>query len=180
MILPEQREAFVTAYHADPTDLKGACRAARVPEAYGTRMLVDARVNYMLAQRRTTAARDAGVKAEDILRRLAQIAFADPRELIMPVTAADGSTTVLIGDSRDYSADAAALYAGAKQTKDSIEIKMHDQMAALKVLAAYAGIVTEAGKLELGATQEVREIVRRIVRATPPEQGGTLAPEVPA
>ena len=123
------------------------------------------------------AARDAGVKAEDILRRLAQIAFADPRELVMPVSDADGETVLLVSDSRDWSPDAAALYAGAKQTRDGPEIRMHDQMAALKVLAAYAGIVTEAGKLELGAAPELREIVRRVIRATPAEDGGTLTPE---
>lgn len=173
MITPEQREAFVTHWHGNPHDIAGACKAAGVPRDYAKRMLADGRVNYMLAQRRMTAARDAGIKAEDILRRLAAIAFADPRELVMPVTDADGEPVVLIGDSRDYSPEAAALYAGAKQTRDGVEVRMHDQMAALKVLAAYAGIVTEAGKLDLGAAPELREIVRRVIRATPAEDGGT-------
>lgn len=164
MITPEQREAFVTAYHANPSDLPGACAAADVPAAFGKRMLTDGRVSFMLAKRRTRAIEGADISAAAILRRLAAIAFADPRELVQVVTNEEGESHVLVNDTSEYGPEATALYAGAKQTKDGVEVKTHDQMAALRILAAYAGITTDAGKVEFGASPELRRIVRVIVK----------------
>ena len=161
----ELRDAFVTAFLKHPDDLGAACAECNITPTRGGQLMRDARTVVLLSRRRQAAAAEADISAARILQRLAAIAFADPRELITPVVDEEGGLQILVGDSSSYSPEAAALYAGAKQTKDGVEIKMHDQMAALKILAAYAGIVTEAGKVELGVSKEVTEIVRTIVHA---------------
>lgn len=59
----------------------------------------------------------------------------------------DGVTDVLIPDTRDLSPAAARLYAGVKQTKDGLEVKMRDQDAALANVARHLGMFKE--RLEL-------------------------------
>lgn len=108
-----------------------------------------------------------GITADWVVCRLYQIAGADPNELIQHRHIACGSCRgghepgrnslrdpdpnclscsgrgvgiVVIGDTTKLSPDARALYAGIKTTKDSIEIKMHDQMAALEKLGRHLGI----------------------------------------
>lgn len=163
MILPEQRESFANAYHAAGGVLAIACASCGIDEAVGRRLLMDGVVNIMLAHKRRRAAAAADVSAERVLQRLAAIAFADTRELAMVVLDDDGAPRQVVGDARDYSDAAVALYAGLGPRG---EVKAHDQMAALKLLAAYTGIVSEAGKPE--PSGEIREIVRRIIMPTPP------------
>lgn len=110
-----------------------------------------------------------GVTADWVLQRLFNIAGGDPNELIhhrriacggcYPVgvdgpalnslcepdgncrqCSGEGIGHVQIGDTRKLSPSAAALYAGLKTTKDGIEIKMHDQMAALEKLGRHLGV----------------------------------------
>jgi phage terminase small subunit len=57
-----------------------------------------------------------------------------------PKCRGEGIPRTWLADSRKISRSAAALFAGVKQTKDGIEIKMHDQPAALKSLADYLGM----------------------------------------
>lgn len=59
----------------------------------------------------------------------------------------DGVTDVLIPDTRDLSPAAARLYAGVKQTKEGIEVKMRDQDGALANVARHLGMFTD--RLEL-------------------------------
>jgi phage terminase small subunit len=53
----------------------------------------------------------------------------------------EGFERSYVADSRKLKGSARRLYAGAKQTKDGIEIKMRDQDAALNKLANYMGMV---------------------------------------
>lgn len=72
----------------------------------------------------------------------------------------------VIKDSRYYSPKAAKLYAGAKQTKDGIEIKMRDQDKARDNIAKYLGMLVErkelsgpgGGPLQLEATARPAEM----------------------
>lgn len=52
----------------------------------------------------------------------------------------DGSPRVVIKDTRYFSADAIALYAGAKEGKYGIEVAMHDKMAAIDKLFRHLGL----------------------------------------
>ena len=57
-----------------------------------------------------------------------------------PICGGDGMARTVLKDTRHLSASAAALYAGAKQTKEGIEIKMHSKMDALEKLARHLGM----------------------------------------
>lgn len=57
-----------------------------------------------------------------------------------PECGGDGQPRVVLGDTRNLSPAAASLYAGAKQTKDGIEIKMQDRGAALEKVFKHLGL----------------------------------------
>jgi len=57
-----------------------------------------------------------------------------------PICGGDGQARTVLKDTRHLSASAAALYAGAKQTKEGIEVKMHSKMDALEKLAKHLGM----------------------------------------
>ncbi|EPH31563.1 hypothetical protein L291_3615 [Acinetobacter guillouiae MSP4-18] len=61
-----------------------------------------------------------------------------------------------IEDTSTLSESAQLLYAGAKQTKEGIEIKMNDQMAALKLVGQHIGMF--AGKIEHSGTIEIQSL----------------------
>jgi len=54
-----------------------------------------------------------------------------------------GLTTVVVKDSRKISRAASKLLAGMKSTKDGVEIKTHDKMAALLALAKITGLLRD-------------------------------------
>lgn len=57
-----------------------------------------------------------------------------------PHCGGDGAPRVVLKDSRTLSEKALALYAGAKQTKEGIEIKLNSKMDALEKLAKHLGL----------------------------------------
>lgn len=57
-----------------------------------------------------------------------------------PTCGGDGDARTVLKDTRHLSPSAVALYAGAKQTKDGIEIKMHSKLDALEKLAKHVGL----------------------------------------
>lgn len=60
-----------------------------------------------------------------------------------PICGGDGMARTVLKDTRTLSPQAAALYAGAKQTKEGIEIKMHSKVEALEKLAKHLGLYAE-------------------------------------
>lgn len=58
----------------------------------------------------------------------------------------DGYSRVVLGDTRYLSPKALALYAGAKQTKEGIEIKMHSKDANLEKLFKHLGLYEKDNK----------------------------------
>lgn len=63
-----------------------------------------------------------------------------PPDAECPECGGDGQPRVVLKDTRHLSRQATALYAGAKQTKDGIEIKMHSKGDALERLARHVGL----------------------------------------
>lgn len=57
-----------------------------------------------------------------------------------PNCGGDGQPRTVLKDTRHLSERGVALYAGAKQTKEGIEIKMHSKMDALEKLAKHLGV----------------------------------------
>lgn len=57
-----------------------------------------------------------------------------------PNCGGDGQARTVLKDTRHLSPRAVALYAGAKRTKEGIEIKMHSKLDALEKLAKHVGL----------------------------------------
>lgn len=85
----------------------------------------------------------------------------------------NGHGYTFIADTRRLSPGAALLYAGMKETKDGIEAKTHDQMAALEKVARHLGMYKEkvehSGKIEVEKLTD-EELEARIAAY---ERGGT-------
>lgn len=65
----------------------------------------------------------------------------------------EGVSNVHVADTRDLTPAAAALYAGVKQTKDGVEIKLHSKEKALELMARHFGMLKDkmehSGKVTL-------------------------------
>lgn len=144
--------------------------SAHTAEVQGPRLLRNVQVKEAVDDAIAAQSARVGVSADWVIKRLMLIAGADPNELIRherrpcgqcygvtedghhlgnsvrdpdprcPQCLGEGRGTIVIGDTTKLSHDAAALYAGVKTTKDGIEIKMHDQMAALEKLGRHLGV----------------------------------------
>jgi phage terminase small subunit len=144
--------------------------SAHTAEVQGPRLLRNVQVKGAVDDAIAAQSARVEVSADWVIKRLMCIAGADPNELIRherrpchqcygvaedghqlgkslrnpdpmcPRCNGEGSGTIVIGDTTKLSPNAAALYAGVKTTKDGIEIKMHDQMAALEKLGRHLGL----------------------------------------
>lgn len=70
-----------------------------------------------------------------------------------------GSVYVHINDTRNLSRAARSLFAGAKQTKDGIEVKLHDKSKHLELLMRHLGLLNDKLKIDTSDLDE------RILRA---------------
>lgn len=80
----------------------------------------------------------------------------------------EGVERVYVHDTRHLKASALVLYAGVKTTKDGLEIKMHDQAAALVNVGKHLGMFTEKPPEPPDATAvaaKVREALRAMLAA---------------
>lgn len=75
-----------------------------------------------------------------------------------PKCGGDGGVYAFVKDTRDLSAAARSLYAGVKQTKDGIEVKLNSQDKSRELLMRHLGLLND--KLELKG-----DIGERILRA---------------
>jgi phage terminase small subunit len=79
-----------------------------------------------------------------------------------------GVECVELQDTTQLSPKAAKLYAGAKQTKDGIEIKMHDQMAARVTILKVLGAMGDGGRDKGGReVSDVESVLRRLADGLP-------------
>ena len=71
--------------------------------------------------------------------------------------------------TRTLSPQARVLYAGVKQTKDGLEIKMHDQQKALENVARHLGMFQD--KLAVEGRLSLEELVMGALRKEQAEKG---------
>lgn len=64
-----------------------------------------------------------------------------------PKCKGEGRPELHVADTKEVSAQARALYAGAKHTQAGVEIKMHDQVKALEIVTRHLGMLRD--KVEL-------------------------------
>lgn len=76
-----------------------------------------------------------------------------------PDCAGDGVGRVVVRDTRKLSRQSAALYAGVKDGKDGIEVKMHDKMAALDKMFRYHGLYESDNKQKAAAAADPAALI---------------------
>jgi len=79
------------------------------------------------------------------------IPIAEPHEEC-PKCYGEGKVDIYLGDTRNLSPHGQALFAGIKQTKDGVEVKINDQKAALDQVARHLGMFND--KLTLKGDEE--------------------------
>ena len=165
-MLTEKQKRFAFEYCKDWNGTKAAIRASYSEAGAGdtaSRLLQNSEVLELIEEYKETNARVARLDKNFILNIWMQIATADPTELVKTVVRpclrcwpaglvvaepnptcelcyGGGVTSIHIADTSKLSRSAKMLYAGAKQTKDGIQILMHDKMEAIKNLANYLGV----------------------------------------
>lgn len=65
-----------------------------------------------------------------------------------------GENYIVMPDTTQLSRKAQALFAGAKQTKDGLEIKTNDQLHALDMVAKHLGVFKEDNAQKVGVTSD--------------------------
>lgn len=80
-----------------------------------------------------------------------------------PICGGDGMARTVLKDTRHLSPNAAALYAGAKQTKEGIEIKMHSKLDALEKLAKHLGLYEKDNQQK---TDPLAALLNRLANST--------------
>lgn len=89
----------------------------------------------------------------------------------------EGYGKVFAKDTRNLSPAARKLYAGVKQTREGIELKMHDKVAALVNVGRHLGMFTDKVQHQVDVnvedftTEELQVAQRLIGRITKPESG---------
>lgn len=216
--LTPKQARFVKEYAIDMNATQAAIRAgysAKTAMAIGPENLKKPIVAAAIADGQRSLAVKAEISAVDVLKRWAEIATADPNELIQhrrapcrhcngkghahqwktrreydeacreaelaekpkpsqvggygysvkapinpdcPECNGDGVGYVYAVDTRHLGRQARVLYAGVKQTKDGLEIKLHDQGKALENVARHLGMFgSDTLNINLKATVEVQQ-----------------------
>jgi phage terminase small subunit len=93
----------------------------------------------------------------------------DPIDPNCPECHGDGVGHTVAADTRTLSPQARMLYAGVKQTKDGLEIKLHDQQKALENAARHLGRFQD--KLEVSGKLSLEELVLGAIRKEEAEKG---------
>lgn len=199
--LEPRQQRFVQEYLVDLNGTQAAIRAgysANTAAEQSYDLLRKPQIQRAIKEGQEKLQAKLEVNAERVVQRLAEIATADPRELVevkvgccrcchgeghrfqrtllemahdrerwaekgkvpeefdeqggvgfnpllpphpeCPNCGGDGESRTVLKDTRNLSPRAAALYAGAKQTKYGIEIQMHSQMEAWEKLAKHLGL----------------------------------------
>lgn len=81
----------------------------------------------------------------------------------------EGKLDVYFADTRNLSPHGQALFAGIKQTKEGLEVKMHDQKAALDQVARHLGMFNDKLTLKGDAENPLEVLLRSL-------PGNTLKP----
>jgi len=200
-------QRFVDEYLIDLNGTQAAKRAgysAHTAPEQASRLLTNVKVQAAIAVARKAQQERTGITADKVLREIALIAFADPRELSevykgccrhcwgegfkrqhtigeqnarmefhakkggtpadfdeeggigynphraahpdCPQCMGQGHARTVIKDTRYLSPAAAALYAGAKETKYGIEVLTHSKIAAVEMLNKHLGLYEKDNK----------------------------------
>ena len=138
-----------------------------VAAANAAGLLKNYKVAAVLAERRAALASKVEVTQADVLRELARVAFSDLRDLV-----SWGAGGVEVKPSSELTDDVSGSVSEVVETRNRLgtttRVKMHDKLAALRVLATYTGLIRESGDTYVDARSvnlHVDEAIAAILEA---------------
>ncbi len=188
-----RRKAFIHAFQRD-YDVDRALYAASIREPHlRAQVLNDFHVRAEIERGRSARLLETAddLSADDIIKRLQLIAFADPGELIehrriacpgcwcgvpsdpdhidpdCSACRGDGVSQVVLADTRYLSPAGKALYAGVRVRAGVIEVLMRDQVAALEALGRIYGVFEADNRQKQDGLQKLVEYIQANTRGLP-------------
>lgn len=173
--LTPKQQRFVEEYLVDLNATQAAIRAgysARSAEVEGSRLLRNARVSEAVARAKAERSARLGLTQDRILQELAAVAFAR-----MPEYAAWGSGKQMsLKPSEELTDDQAAAVAQVQETEKFIKtlgedeqlmsrersIKLHDKLAALKLLGQHIGMFAERHTVSIEVKREAEQLAAEL------------------
>ena len=160
-IVDNRYETFCQEYLVDLNATQAAIRAGYAVDSAGVtgaRLLKNAKISARIGQLMAERSKRTGVNADRVVRELARIAFANPKEIIN----FDDAT---IRDSANDDDTAAIASVKVKKTSGKTngierEIRMNDKNKALELLGRHLGMFND--KLTLGADEETKQALKSL------------------
>lgn len=154
------REVYAIAF-ADPNEIvqvrRGCCR-----HCYGT----EHRYQYVDEHELNRARNAFELSEEGLVESFTHggVGFDAKREPAAdcPQCGGEGSAYVHVNDTRNLSPAARALFAGAKQTKDGIEVKLHDKGKHLDSLMRHLGLFKDSLELKGDLGERILRARKRV------------------
>ncbi len=195
--LTVRQKRFIEGYLIDLNATQAAIRAGyskRTARQQGALNMANAAIGAAIAEAMEKRSERTGATADAVLARFWDIATADPNEIVSvrlgkcgscyggdsdarepdtlcEVCGGEGVPVVIIADTKSLKGAARKLYAGAKQTKFGIEVKLHDQMKALENVARHLGMFNDKLTLKGDAENPLKMLIERI-------QGSAIRPVI--
>lgn len=167
--LTDKQSAFVDEYLVDLNATAAAGRAGYSDPNYGRQLVTKPNVASAISSAMEKRSVRVEVTADDVLRELARIGFADVRDLFEW----DEESASFV-PSRDLTADQAAAIQsvkaktthyvredGERETKIELELRTHDKLAALREIGKHLGIAQKhehSGKIQHEHTVQVEDL----------------------
>lgn len=159
-IKPKHRK-FVREYllSYDPED---AAEKSGFARRTGHSLLNNPAIRTMLRRRQAVLDAEATIDQQKVLKRFADIAFADIREILTWETDEFGRTNVMVKDSEDLSPEVVALVKEITIDSDgNAKVKLHDSTAALDKVARHLGMYNDSVGVDF--TGELADLLKGAV-----------------
>lgn len=156
---------FVSEYMRDLNATKAAVRAgysAKTADRIGPQLLGKTCVREAVEAAQEARAARTRVTADKVIRALAAIAFADPRDYLEW----DGDS-VRAKDSAELTPEQSAAVADVIQTPAGTRVKLHDRLKALELLGKHLGIFTDRLQAEVTTKEEAPKVLIDFTGWTP-------------
>jgi len=167
--LTPKQERFVAEYLVDLNATQAAVRAKYSPKSaarIGQELLNKTHIAEAIQKAQARRAARSEITADQVVRELARVAFADPRRVFIW-----GRGGVTLRESVNLTDDEAAVVSEVSQTVTeaggSIKAKLCDKVKALELLGRHLGMFTDkinlSGGIDLGLLEKARERARQNV-----------------
>ena len=153
--LTDRQMAFCEEYLIDLNATQAAIRAGysnKNAKAQANRLLLNPEVQQEIQELKAQRSKRTGITADFVLHQLAAIATSKITDVVnvtnRPIELEDGSFVnvpyVVVKDPEELTEDQKASIASIRQTKNGVEVKMHDKVATLKLIGDHLGMFNPA------------------------------------